>query len=108
MNGYLLRMFGISLGLTLILELPVGYLFRMRSRKQILLMILVNFLTNPPAVWICWSGTPEILVEMAVVFVEALVYRWFSSDENWTVPHPVALSLAANGVSWLTGVLIQR
>ena len=107
MAKYFLEMFGVSLGLTILLELPVGICFGMRSRKNILLLLLVNILTNPPAVFICWLGCPEILVETVVMITEAMIYTWFSRDENWVIARPVALSVTANTISWLTGVLIQ-
>jgi len=107
MEMYLLKMFGLSLGLTILLELSVGFLFRMGKGKIWILMVLVNILTNPPAVLLCWMGCPQLPVEAAVVLVEAMIYLWFSRDESWTIPHPVIFAMVANSVSWLTGVLIQ-
>ena len=107
MIGYLLKMFGISLGLTLVIELAIGYLMGMRKRKHILLMVLVNVLTNPAAVLLCWLGAAEIPVEIVVFLVEAGVYYWFSKDNNWQIKHPVLLSLIANFISWTSGILIQ-
>lgn len=103
---YLLEMFGISLILTLILELPVASLMGIRGREHLLLVILVNILTNPAAVLACRLGAAEPVVELAVFAVEAWIYRWFSKDERWNIPHPVRLSAAANGLSWLTGMVI--
>lgn len=107
MIGYLLKMFGISLGLTLVIELAIGYLMGMRWGKHIVLMVLVNILTNPAAVLACWLGAAEIPVEIVVFLVEAGVYYWFSKDENWKIKHPVLLALAANLISWTSGILIQ-
>ena len=107
MTRYFLEMFGISLLLTILLELPVGYLMKMRTGKNLFLMVLVNVLTNPPAVFLYWLGYPEIMVEIGVVFIEACIYLWFSRDTKWEVVHPLGLSITANLFSWLTGVLIQ-
>lgn len=73
MNSYLIEMFGISLGLTIVVELAVVFLMerkrfhipmqtveRKNMRNIIMLSILVNILTNPPAVLLCccagWEG----------------------------------------------------
>ena len=100
-------MFGISLGLTLLIELPVGFAMGMRGKKHILLMILVNILTNPAAVLLCWLGVAQIPVEIAVFLVEAGIYYWFSKDEGFTIKHPILLALFANLISWTSGILIQ-
>lgn len=100
-------MFGVSLGLTLLLELPVGFCMGMREGKYLALMVLVNILTNPAAVFICWLGGLEPLVELLVVIVEAAVYKWFSDGERWKIAHPLLLSVSANGFSWITGILLQ-
>ena len=107
MSRYILEMFGISLGLTLLIELPIGFSMGMREKKHILLMILINVLTNPAAVLLCWLGVPQIPVEIAVFVVEAGVYYWFSKDDKWQIKHPVLLALLANLISWTSGILIQ-
>ena len=107
MARYILEMFGISLGLTLLLELPIGFAMGMRRKKHILLMILINVLTNPAAVLLCWLGVPQIPVEIAVFLVEAGIYYWFSKDDKWQIKHPILLALLANLISWTSGILIQ-
>ena len=107
MAKYILEMFGISLGLTLLIELPIGFAMGMRGKKYILLMILINVLTNPAAVLLCWLGAAQIPVEIAVFGVEAGIYYWFSKDEGFTIKHPILLALVANFVSWGSGILIQ-
>lgn len=107
MAKYILEMFGISLGLTLLIELPIGFAMGMRGKKHILLMILINVLTNPAAVLLCWLGVAQIPVEIAVFLVEAGIYYWFSKGENFTIKHPILLALLANLISWTSGILIQ-
>lgn len=107
MTGYLLKMFGYSLGLTLLMELPLGIFMGMRGRKSLLLMILVNLLTNPAAVFVCWLGLPQLPVEMVVVAAEAVVYCVFAQKGKWKISHPVWLSVATNAVSWIGGILLQ-
>lgn len=107
MIGYLAELFGVSLGLTIALELPVGVLFGMGSRKNLFLMILVNILTNPAAVLLHSLGCPQIPIEIAVVAAEAFVYWRFAKTQDWHIPHPVWLALSANAISWGVGLLIQ-
>lgn len=115
MNLYLLEMFGVSLLLTLIIELIVAGLFRISFGKDILVVILVNVLTNPvvvllywlwrvylPMVNICWIELP---MECLVVLGEYWIYKSMAAG-GWHCEKPFRFSLAANGASWLTGVLL--
>jgi len=104
---YLLEMFGISLLLTLILEIPLAWLMGIRGKRETVLMILVNILTNPAAVLLCWLGAAQLPVEMGVILAEGAVYYLFSREKGWKIPHPVLLSVVCNTVSWTTGMLIQ-
>lgn len=114
---YLLEMFAVSLTLTIAVELAVALLLSaLRGKKAILLVILVNVLTNPPAVLLCWLGRlylpkaaylpVQMIVEIAVAAVEAMVYYSFSKKAQWKIEHPVMLSVIANLCAWLTGIVI--
>ena len=105
--NYFLEMFGISLALTLLLELLIGLCFGYRSGRMLLLVLLVNVLTNPGAVLLHWLGIPQIPIEIVVVFLETIIYLWFAKDEKWVVPRPVLFPMVANCVSWGMGLLIQ-
>lgn len=107
MGKYLFEMFAISLGLTLVIELGVSLLLGMRTGRQILLVMLVNILTNPAAVLLCWLGAPQIPIEIAVVAVEGGIYHCFSKEERWNMTHPVLLAAALNIISYSAGLLIQ-
>lgn len=103
---YCLQMFGFSLGLTLLTELTVGWCFGLRAMKQIRLLILVNLLTNPAAVWLhSFWRVPQLSIEIAVVIIEYYVYRLFRTEA--AIAHPLALSLTANGISWGLGIVLQ-
>ena len=140
MGSYLIEMFAVSLALTIVIELGVVYCLRLLhghlpgekaseetaenvgklkpvSRNAwILPAVLVNVLTNPPAVLICWLGgvylAPvlhfplQVIVEVIVVVTEACVYRSFAG-KPWKITRPVLLSIAANGCSWLAGILLR-
>ncbi len=111
MASYLIRMFGFSLALTLGIELAAAFICGVRSRRGILLVVLVNILTNPLVVMLYWRirfylpELPRVPVqvglEAAVIVVEALVYRSFSRNAKWRIPRPVLLSVTANLCSWL-------
>lgn len=104
----LLEMFAVSLGLTLILELPLAYLMGLRGRKGITLAVLVNILTNPAAVLLWKLGVPQLPVELGVLALEGTVYFWFSRDPGWKIPHPLWTVVLCNGISWTAGILLQR
>ena len=116
MIEYLLRMFGISLLLTLLIELTVAYFMRVVSKRNRILIILTNILTNPAAVLIVWTARQhmeynlafavEVLVEIIVVVIEAKIYLEFAEKEHWKIEHPIRLAVVANGVSWITGILL--
>lgn len=112
---YLIRMFGISLALTLAIELAAAYLLGLRTGKSLLPVVLVNVLTNPPAVlcnWLCRLYLPnyhraavQLVIEAAVILVEAFVYCRFARNEGRQIKRPVLLAFTANGCSWLLGLL---
>ncbi len=103
--------FAVSLLLTLALELIVGIAFRLRSR-DILLLTLVNILTNPAAVYLdmlcrrLWSADPylwQIPIELAVVAVEGLCYMKLSDS----VRRPWLLAISANVFSYGVGIILN-
>lgn len=144
MRVYLGKMFGISLALTVVVELIVAFVVRFcvrhvgkarckagdaerldqqdhqprpvwgSKRHMALLVVLVNVLTNPAAVLLCWLERMflpsffyfpvEILVEIAVVAVEARIYCSFKDRPGWQIGRPVLLSVVANGCSWILGM----
>ena len=114
---YFVKMFGISLGLTILIELAVAAPFGMRTRKKILLVLLVNVLTNPPAVlayWLLGRFLPEVTgillqlpIEAVAVAAAAFVYCSFAKEPQWEINHPIALTVTANLCSWLCGVMLS-
>lgn len=99
---YIFYAFAVSLAATLVIEWGIALCFGLRSRNQLILVTLVNILTNPAAVWLhVFLGIPQIPVEIAVVIIECYVYHQFE------IPKPLLFSLLANGISWGLGVLIQ-
>lgn len=95
-----------SLALTLALELVWVYFFGAR-KKDLLLFVLVNILTNPAAVLISvFTGYHlgiQILLEAVVVLAEGWYYIRYADFMKCRM----CCSLCANGFSYLVGVFIQ-
>lgn len=97
---YLLKMFGISLGLTLLLELPVAWLWGLR-RRELVTVVAANLMTNPLAVALNLAGIPQIPIEIGVVLAEGWAYRLHFEKR------PLLLAFVSNALSWGIGILIQ-
>ncbi len=114
MNVFLsyLHTFGASFLLTLLLELIIAMIFRMRGR-DLLLFLLVNLLTNPAAVYIdtlfrslffdvsafAW----QIPTEAAVVAVEG----WLYARSSVSLRSPWMFAVAANVFSYGLGLILN-
>lgn len=97
----------LSLALTLILEGAYGLIWGLKARRDRLLLLLVNVVTNP-IVGILYhtvSGHPLFVggLEAAVVLAEWLAYRSWGQDAR-----PAFLfSLCANCFSFFGGLLLN-
>ena len=109
-----LKTFGISLGLTLVIELALAFLLRVRSKRGLLIVLLANILTNPAAVFLCLALGPlfgkffllfQLAVEAAAVLAESRVYRDFRKDLDAALS-PFLLSLVLNACSYGTGLIL--
>ena len=117
MNQALIISLAVSLFLTIVLEIGffviTGKLFTIkRDKKDFLLVILVNILTNPVVVLLYWLtalytnwNTVIVLIplELFAVFTEGYYYKKYGSNFR----RPYLFSTAANIFSFGTGVLIQ-
>ena len=107
----MLIILAVSLGLTLLLELGFALLCGVKQKRELLVVFLVNVLTNPAVVLLHYAarlwGWPVLPVtlalECAAVAVEWLCYRACSR----TIPHPFRFALAANAFSYGVGCLIN-
>ena len=136
MTAWLIKMFVCSLIVTIIIEAAVAYCLRIRTIKKLLLIALVNILTNPPAVLLHWLGSIylqalpdlylQLVIEIMVVVTEALIYQSFSNSSvckvtadfksternrhlqtpQWYIPHTFILSLVTNICSWTAGIIL--
>ena len=105
----------VSLAVSLALTLAVECLFALLTGKRgrdLLLVTLVNIMTNPAAVtatllikyayslprWII-----QIPVEVVVIAVEAYIYKRYGSKFK----RPLLFSIAANALSIAAGILLE-
>ena len=111
MSWWLLSL-GVSLGLTLLFEVPFAALWGLRKR-DLTLCILVNVLTNPVVVlctllWRAYVPYPDrpavAFLELAAVATEGLLYR----DLGERIRKPILLSACANALSYSLGLLINH
>lgn len=115
---HILLIFGISLILTLIIELLVTFIMGVRSKHGAKLIVLINVITNPVAVLLCWLADMYvpfgwelmafILIELAVVFAEARILQLFANAKEYRIMHPVKLAITANLTSCLLGIVINE
>ncbi len=98
--------FAVSLGLTLVLEGAAALVWGLR-RKDLLLLALVNVLTNPAAVLLHalfpgWAVTAAL--ELGAVAVEGLCYAKLGR----AVRRPWLFALTANAFSFCVGLGIDK
>jgi hypothetical protein len=113
MNRELLIALAISLALTLVFEMSFFYIVGKRNKKDLLLVIMVNVLTNPVVVLLYWLAyfytnwnTVIVLIplEAFAVLTEGYYYRKYGQGFK----RPFLFSFAANAFSFTLGFLVQR
>lgn len=104
---------GVSLGLTLVLELSLFALLGYRSPRALLIATLTNVLTNPLVVLgyillvendVLGPVPAAAVLEAAAVLVEGLCYKYRLPEAE----RPFLLSLVLNAFSYLTGLVLQQ
>lgn len=112
MNHALISALAISLLLTIALETGFFLLIGKREKKDILLLVMVNILTNPVVVLLYWLtaiysdwNTVAVLVplELFAVLTEGYYYKKYGRNFK----HPYLFSLNANAFSFGMGLLVQ-
>lgn len=96
----MIEMFTMSLGLTLLFELPVAYLWGLRKRA-LLTVLAANLMTNPLAVALHLMGIPQIPIEIGVVLAEGAAYSLHFEKRPWL------LAIFSNAISWGIGLMLQ-
>jgi len=112
MSRELLAALGLSLVLTLVLEIGFFFLIGKRNKKDLLLVIMVNVITNPVVVLSYWLAVQytgwnlvavKAVLEILAVCTEGIYYKKYGQDFR----HPFLFSAGANGFSFGVGVLLQ-
>lgn len=96
----MLETFALSLGLTLLLELPIAYGWGLR-RRQLVTVLAANLMTNPLAVALHLTGIPQVPIELGVVLAEGFAYSLHFDKRPWL------LALISNALSWGIGLLLS-
>jgi len=112
-NLGLARALVFSLALTLIIECGFFLATGKKNKKDLLLAVLANIITNPVVVlgyWLIYLYTnwstmlSKAVLELSAVVVEGNYYRKYGQEFT----RPFLFSLGANGLSFAVGHLIQR
>ena len=100
----MLLSFGVSLGLTLLIETALALLSKKRG-PQLLFVVLANCFTNPAVVLATrLFGTPAFITgEVFAVTAEWLIYRYSGARFK----RPFLFSLTLNAVSCSFGLLLN-
>ena len=96
----MIEVFAISLGLTLLFELPIAYLWGLR-RRALVTVLAANLMTNPLAVALHLMGIPQIPIEIGVVLAEGAAYSLHFEKRPWL------LAIFSNAISWGIGLMLQ-
>ena len=103
----------ISLSLTFVFELIYALCWKIWGKREILLVVLVNVITNPIVVFSFYMNYKfqwidavllTVVMEVAAVVVEALLYKKYSRK----ITHPWWFALGINVFSYTVGEIINR
>jgi hypothetical protein len=102
----------LALLLTVVIEAGVAWLFGLRTTRSQLAVAMINVMTNPLLnlllLLLAWLGVPVTLPLVALLEVPVVLAEWgllvyvFAGTKG----RRLALSVAANAASFLSGVLI--
>lgn len=112
MGLFILKMMGISLAATIILELLFALFWGIRNKKDLLLLCLVNLLTNPVVVFIYYISkfysdldliVVVLVLEVLAVLLEGFYYKRYGKMYR----DPYYFSFFANVFSFAIGKIIS-
>lgn len=95
----MIEIFALSLGLTLMIEVPIAWAWGLRGR-ELLTVLVANVMTNPLAVALHLSGIPQLPIELGVVLAEGFAYSRHFEKRPWL------LALVSNAISWGLGLML--
>ena len=102
-----------SLALTLVLEIGFFFLAGKRNKRDLLLVVMVNVLTNPVVVLLYWlaalyTGWNTTIVKIPLEIFAVLTEGFYFRKYGQSFKRPFLFSLAANMFSFWAGVLLQQ
>ena len=102
----------ISLFLTVVFETVFFFITGKRVKKDLLLVILVNVLTNPVVVLLYWLSVlytdwNRTLVKIPLEIFAVLTEWYYYKKYGQTFKRPFVFSVTANAFSFTVGVLLQ-
>lgn len=95
----MIEIFALSLGLTLMIEVPIAWAWGLRGR-ELLTVLIANVMTNPLAVALHLTGIPQLPIELGVVLAEGFAYSRHFEKRPWL------LALVSNAISWGLGLIL--
>jgi hypothetical protein len=108
-----LRLFAIALVITIVIEVGIAWLFRLRSKNELLTIILINVITNPLLNYLLLindhfhlvnqTNVLILVLEICVVLAEWRLLLWVLRQG---VKKILVLSLTMNACSYLAGLLV--
>lgn len=112
MSEALLTTLVVSLTLTLILETGLFLLIGKRDKKDLLLVVMVNILTNPVVVLLYWlmalrTSWNRVIVIVPLEIFAVLIEGYYYKKYGRKFKNPYLFSFSANMFSYWIGVLIQ-
>ncbi len=108
----LLKMMVLSLAATILLEVSFAFLYGIRDKKDLLLVVLVNFLTNPAVVFSYymtknftnWNLVLTVLsLELCAILIEGTYFNKYGKS----IANPFLFALLINIFSYGTGRIIS-
>jgi len=100
---------------TIIIEIIVGIILKIKDKKDLINIVLVNILTNPLVVslpiyvlykyGIYYKNIIFILLEFLTLFIEGYIYK---KSLKYNKINPFIISLILNGSSYYLGEIINK
>ena len=100
-----------SLIMTLVLEIVFFWLSGKRDKKDLLLLNMVNLITNPPVVLLyrlasVYTGWHTYIIQIPLELIAVLVEGRYFSKYGRGFKHPYLFAVFANAFSYITGILL--
>ena len=108
----LMQSLALSLTLTILMEELFAVILGIRDKKDLILIGLVNVITNPVVVlsyylFLYYTDLNlmivTIVLEIMAIYVESLYYKRYGKDYR----HPIVFSLSANAFSFGVGKILN-